>query len=84
MCYVGTYIVSVFASNPLSNATYEISVEMQRGVGPVSIYTHTPLPKNTTIAMTIDPGWVGTGACHYVDFGVNYYVGNYIIFIILY
>ena len=63
------------ASNPLAEVYKEITFQMQRGVGPVSIYTPTPLTKNTTIQMTIDPGWVGTDACYFIDFGTTIHKG---------
>lgn len=65
----GWYTVRMNASNPLAAAYYEITFQMQRGVGPVSIYTQIPLVMNTTIEMTVDPGWIGTDACYFIDFG---------------
>ena len=67
----GWYNVHVYARNTLSEAEYEIRFQMQRGVGNVSHYTISPVTRNISMDMTIDPGWVGTDACYYVDFGAR-------------
>lgn len=65
----GYRTVRLNASNPVSHVYREITFQLQRGVGPVCLYTHTPLSRNNTIDMMISPGWIGTDACYYVQFG---------------
>lgn len=65
------------ASNPLASAYYEITFQMQRGVGPVSVWADSPLTKNTSVPLLVDPGWVGTDACYYIDFGYAYAPGEF-------
>lgn len=83
--FLGWYTVHVYAKNELSEAEYAVTFQMQRGVGPASHYTISPLSRNRTFDLMVDPGWVGTDACYFIDFGARgddlpdnplYFIGN--------